>query len=153
MLAVINFFGMWFVIEERKLSNCLLEGGEGEIRRAAFEYVQPRYLLLHPLMSFASRQFSLDFVQLQFKAYAGKLAFLGRETCSAKIASLQVALACKGRPSLALCCTLGVYPMRRTRATRGSCAHSPYTGTVLWALQSRPDRLLPAADAKLVCMF
>lgn len=87
---------MWFVIEKHKLPNHLLEaeGGEGEILWAVFEYIQPQYLILHSLMSFALQQFSLDFVQLQFKAYASKLAFLGQETFSAKIASLGVVLAC-----------------------------------------------------------
>lgn len=39
-------------------------------------------------MLFALQQFSLAFVQLQFKAYASKLAFLVQETFSTKIASL-----------------------------------------------------------------
>lgn len=41
---------------------------------AAFECVHPWYLLLHPLVSFTLQQFSLDFVQLQFKAYASKIS-------------------------------------------------------------------------------
>lgn len=66
---------------------------------AVFECVQPWYLLLHPLVSFTLRQFSLDFVQLQFKAYASKLAFQGQEIFSVKSAPLWVALVCKGIPA------------------------------------------------------
>lgn len=104
-------------------------------------------------MSFALRQFSLDFVQLQCKAYASKLAFGGQETFSAKIAFLWVALPCKGRPSLAVCYTLGVFTAQRNQVIWGSCAQNPYTRTVLEAVQSWPYQLLPAADAKLVYMF
>lgn len=145
--AVINIFGMWFVIEEHKLPSRLLEAEVGgrEILWAVFEYIQPRYLILHSFTSFALQQFSPDFVQLQFKAYASKLAFLGQETFSAKIASLWVVLTCNHLDF--------VLYTGRNQGIWGSCTPHPYTGTVLKAFQSCPYQLLPAAGTKLVYMF
>lgn len=43
------------------------------------------------------------------KLMPAKLAFRGQETFSVKSAPLWVALVCKGKPSLAWCCMLGIF--------------------------------------------
>lgn len=101
-------------------------------------------------MLFALQQFSLDFVQLQFKAYASKLVFLVQETFSTKIASLDY-ICVQVRPSLALCYKLGVFTEKPN--SRGEIMSKQYTGRVLEALQRWLYQLLLAADAKLVYIF
>lgn len=89
-------------------------------------------------MSFASRQFSLDFVQLQFKAYASKLAFLGQETFQQKLLLSGLHLCAKADPTLFVLHAGHLLPHRKTKLSGGAVLKNLYTGTVLEAFQSWP---------------